>query len=644
MRQIFRFLLDRPNTVFLIAIVMVAISYGVPRAILFQEGASRSVSAKRLNLSASGGFSSALERARSLEAVYRASPSQDGAKQFAEALLWAGQYRELGELLRTSDALLLADQTRIIFKAETDLRLKNFVGAMEGVSVLLASAPRHPEASYLKARAQYALGNTDQAGVLKTLQPAIQGGGSISAAAWLFRARMALDDSDLDYVEAAINRAADMGASALALDALRLEQLFRQGSIKEFREKLENRRKNLVLRKYGIDVEGERLAAMLDLFDGDAISATIRLDLISGWLKHEIRGPLLLAVAKYESGVVQQSRQLFTDYLAHAPGDWVAADLYSEYWDDRKNEPASGSETGIIRQLKGANDAGAFDLVVDYLSQLSAQDVSSLRMISGRQVVTGYGDQKRDTDRSSLIEFIKLQSALGAQLRASNSNLQFPDGGAPPLKWYFHGRIYETTGDIDGAVDAYERSISADSGFFAPVRQLASIFMERGAVVAAEDVIATYLRANSERIDARVWFAQILHKKNKQDAALAILGTIELDDLFDNISAVNFYSSLLEPNSPAFITLVKNAKQRIPSSKTLGGILTKAGDFHGAARAFLVSIAADASDLDARSGYLASMTALNRRSQAKMVLENIDKRKGFASDTERKSVNSGIER
>jgi len=568
-----------------------------------------------------------LEVARTLEAQYRANPNPKTAKSFAEGLLYAREYRELAELLRSEgDRFVIADHARIILRAETDLRLSNYQGALSGLTALLSDMPDDPEALYIKARVLYGLGESKPEDILNMVAPVVRAGGAISAAAWLLRARIAMDQHDLDYADAAINRAAALGGDPSFIEAFKIEALLRLGRLDEVRVQLDKRQRRLGSRKVGVDVQGERLAAMLELMDGKTVSAATRLDRISFWSKYEIRGSLLRGVAKFESGATQQGHQIFEAHLENSPNDWIANNLYQEYI---SNE---GEDLRETRSLEMAYKSANFDRVVSSLSRLAPDDTDELRALTGRQVVTGYGDNQADEIRQSLDGLVSLAFALRnpENTRTFRRRLVIPpsldgDFGAP-LARYFSGRVQQVTGEMAAAVTSFEQAARLDPHFFAPVQSMASDFVARDRLIAAEDVLASFIRHNPERSDAKIWFAKLLNANGKKDSAQIILGNLSSDELFEDPNVVKFYGELLETESQEFRDLLEKARKRVPSSKVLGALLHKVGDYQASSRAYLLSLAANKADPGARTGYLEAMSALGREKQARKLLNQIDEK------------------
>ena len=167
MRKVVSMVLDRSNLLFVMTLALFAGFIGI-WAIVVQADPS---SLHDANISAQNspaargdkqgykeqGFASALDKARSAEALFIAEPTQANALSLSHALLAAGDYRTLADLLRQPERFQLDQSIREVLLAETDFRLQNFDGALSRSEALLDLNPSNVDAHFIKARAHYCL-------------------------------------------------------------------------------------------------------------------------------------------------------------------------------------------------------------------------------------------------------------------------------------------------------------------------------------------------------------------------------------------------------------------------------------------------------------------------------------------------------
>ncbi len=160
-------------------------------------------------------------------AAYRAAPSERLRLEAARAQMLAGDNPAAVDMLGAISSDAASDYARRHLLAEAMLRLKRYDEAYEISGKLLAQAPADARARLLQARIAYGLG--DFAGAKAALAVAIRTGGEALGDAWLFRARIALHENELEAARSAAERASAAGAPPTELRAVALEAQIRQG-------------------------------------------------------------------------------------------------------------------------------------------------------------------------------------------------------------------------------------------------------------------------------------------------------------------------------------------------------------------------------------------------------------------------------
>ena len=622
--------LDKPNCVFAISAVLTLIS-----SVLFSYSIGDLEVGSRLPLSSPSaekeqeGYASSFDKARTAEALFHANPNASNALSLSHALLNAREYRTLADLLRREDQFPLDETVRAVFLSETDLRLQNFTGAFEAADALVKATPDHAEARYIRARARYALIGEMTDDVRADLIFVLKNNDTLAPAVWLFWARIAMDVNDLDDAVSAMKRAAELGVSSLSIDAIEIEVFLRRGDLEAARQRLQRRVRRLSQKGYGIDVEGERLTAMLDLALNDPLTASARLDRISFWLSSQIRGNLLKAIAKFEAGDKSQGVRLLEEYRVTAPEDWVVNDLYSEYINRNPlsgvgNRDGNNVRIGDVAQALQSNN---LDRAVSNIEALTDSSLNRTKLKSARATLIGMPIVSEEQSHARIVELFQLEAEARSHKRylpvRKSAQITKKDEA---VKQYFAAKATLKAGKVNKAIQMYEQAASKATDFFAPVKELATHFAKRGQYIAGEDLVASYLRRNPDRPDARIWYAFYLGESGKQDAATSVFAGLTVEELFSDIAAVEAYGMALEPGSHALQELINNARRRLSKTNTLGHLLAHGMDNQGAARAFLSSIAVEPRNIEARQGYLAAMTALGRGKQAQKVLSGLDEK------------------
>ncbi len=202
---------------------------------------------------------------------------------------------------------------------EARLRLQDY----RGVILAAEKIDQTQEAQFLKARAYYALGQDQKtANIMRKLISA----NAFPERLWLFRARIALDENDLDKAFKAAKQLIDAGGSLWDSKLIEIEIAIREGRFEDadsWLKQLENSSVNyLPIRQ---------VRGLLHAAKGDYRAAASVFDSIENWSGSVLpRAHLIRAALKLELGDHVQAKLILSDHVDNAPDDWRGLFLLSQ--------------------------------------------------------------------------------------------------------------------------------------------------------------------------------------------------------------------------------------------------------------------------------------------------------------------------
>ncbi|MFZ5618466.1 MAG: tetratricopeptide repeat protein [Pseudomonadota bacterium] len=571
--------------------------------------------------------------ARALGARWRASPTPALALDYAQSLVAAGLYDEL--LTEISERGLLAGDARAasVFRAEATLRQGRFEEAFAAAKA--AGSGDNPYLAYARARAGYALtARAEQSA--DDLSRALRGPRELTADAWLFRARLALDANDFDTAKAAARRAEEAGGDPRRVEAVGIEAAIRAGDVAFAVEKLAARARRY---RRSLNDDDYHLAAMLKLKTGDARSAARLFSDASLATGEKVRARLLAALAKWMSGDLAQGYSLATGVLSAAPENWMALDLALGLARDlNRNEEAAAlakrlaaqrPALAILRKMRLEESPANLDSIYAGLSiegdDLAAGGVAAALLGGDAHLPRAVAEPGKDDLLIASLASALNKGDVRAILKAANAAC---DASSSPIALTLAGEAFLRARDFNRAADALERASAPASQFFTPVRLRAGLFVQRENSAAAIGLIRDFLKHNPGDVAAQLALAANEADIGAVRAAYASYAAVPPSAVFaDEEAAIRFAKAAASIGPEAIRSTLEAAMDAAPSALTLGKVHAAAGDDSGAAAAFRRALIDDPVNPQSPALYLESMARQGRTDEARSFLEEILRRR-----------------
>jgi predicted Zn-dependent protease len=579
--------------------------------------------------------------ARALGARWRAVKTETLGRDYAQALIAAGLYDELLSELTTHGLLAGDREAATLYRAEATLRQGRYAEALAAAG----NGEANPYLSYARARAAYAL-TADPQSAAEDLSRALRGPEALAADAWLFRARLALDENDLDAAEAAARRANEAGGDKWRADAVFVEKAIRSNELASAASRLKARAKR---RRGAQPADDYRLAAMIALRHGYARAGASLIDDARRAGGDDNHKRLLAALAKWQAGDIAQAWSLVDEQLAVAPTDWMALDLGAgialasgrteEAQDLLGRLKKERAALAIFRRFDHAADGaaldGAYEALLTVDDDLSGGGVIAALLGDG---APGPSTVREPDEKARQISALALalnkndtrKMRLGANRLAAQGE---------PLAQTLAGAAFIKLGDDAGANRALTAASAAAPDFFAPVARRAASLAGRGDVEAAASALQVFLNRHDSDARALMQLAALEAKSGDDAGAVASFEKISPSVLFADDDAAMLYAAAARNSGPnATRIMLDAARDGAATAKIFGRISLAAGDDEGAAAAFRRALIGDPADTDLPVLYLEAMTRLGRAEEAQSLLSEIVRRRADAAPNSAQAV------
>lgn len=566
--------------------------------------------------------------ARALGARWRQEKSAELGAEYARALVSAGLYDELLSEIEREGLFADNESSARIYRAEALIRQGRYDEAA------VNAAGENPYFAYARARAGYGLAS-DVAAAERDVAPALRGPKELAAEAWLFRARIALDENNYEKAEAAARRAADEGAPDDRVEAISIERDIRAGKFRKAAEKIDARVK--ARRPAKKSPEEIRLSAMIRLRAGDHWGAVNALDQLRG-VEFGAGHKLMSAMAKREVGDFAQAWALANDVLAIAPNDWRALDIAQAIAFDMNRKEVRRSLIDRLAQQKPA--LATLRLLQDpdvsddekfaRLRALSSDDyLSAAASLFGEGVsMSGFPDVN-DQERA----LMAMSAAARENDRAGvNAILSAMDGDAPsPLSLTLAGFGRQALGEYAEAKSAYESAAGAAPDFLAPRVLRARLLADEEDPDAAAAIMRAYLRQENADKSALVDLGEFEFAAGNMRGAASALMAAGPKSFETNEHAALFGKVALAAEAETRSKMLGHARVNAPSAAVLAETLDAAEDLEGAAAAFRLAVIAEPENQALLARYVAKMNALGRGDEAARLAELLEARRAKAA-------------
>lgn len=562
-----------------------------------------------------------LREAARRESAFRRTGGVEAASLYAEALLALGRYDSFFQLLK--DEPLASDETRtaLLLRAEGLTRLNRYDEALRELDAFEASDPLGTAASLLRARALYRADAGKADAAVAELHRAVASQPAVAAEAWMLRARIALDVGLLGDAQAAANRALESGAPGLRVAALHAEASMRAGDV-DVAERLIL--KNLLRKSHAARApapETERLLALVDLARGRPQDAARRLDRIASWLDQEPRGPLLRALAKFESGETAQGEQLLRRFVADHPNDWVARDLALEA---RVGEPEphlsalDRTRPGLAAARRLIAARAASDEAAVYAAATSAGFGRDVFGGGARSFLLGARDKSILAPAD--LGLAGLRAAEAAPLRETrrlvDAQLAMRRGAADLL---VSAMLLAADGDTSSAADLVRQAAPAGVWTWTAAAQVAALSPR----AEAARLLADFLSLQPDSLGARTRLAKLIDDgSGPADAAAVLDPAAEALAMAGSLEDAVFYVRILVgagrlADADVFAAA---AAQRLLRAVDRARMAEALGDMRTAAHHYRQALIAHDAGHDPAAGYARAKIALGEAAEAAALL------------------------
>ena len=585
--------------------------------------------------------------AETLKASYRLDPSPENRFQLMTALYASGDYAGVLEIGHDD-----ASHQSALLRAEALLKLHRYAEAKNIALDLLTDNVFDGEAEFVIARSAYALGEKEAA--QDRLKSALRNLGSNAGEAWMFRARMAIDGDEYALARSAGARALETGVSEDRVEALGIETLIRKGELDQAERALSSRKSRLQNRfsttTAAFDLQGLYLEAEMLNARNKTVEAARAFEVISPWLKNEIRGPLRLAAINWKAGDLAQAAALLKDYLQETPNDWVGLDLYAAFFaatgdfDTAFNaiEQLSIEEPslGQFRRFKTELAAKSYDSAYATIFDASLAE-EGRELITAQQFLFGdHGHASTEVEQYTwLATLVRENDVNGAIAFADNT------AGSKPLEFVLTGAAYLRASDFQNAVIMFDRALKVAPDFHQALthRTLADIYIEEYAN--ARKRLTAILEDNPDDISARMLLARVLRVENKVGNAVALLESHENALLAVPQNAL-FYADLLQKtDATAQLTSFSDlARRAAPEALSTARLVEMSGRLSEAAKAYRAALLAEPDDGARARNYGRIMESLGRELEAISLLDTLVRRNPDALDALEEMIRLQVQR
>jgi thioredoxin-like negative regulator of GroEL len=565
--------------------------------------------------------------AATLRAAYRAHPGERLRIEAARALLSAGDNYEALELLRDGLPEESLGRDADYLRAEALIRLRRFAEA-SSLAREIAENDRSGAALLLSARAAYGAGRMDDA--LEFTGGALRNGGPSLGAAWLFRARLALDANDLAAATAAIARARESGAPAREISAAEIEALIRRGAFEDASAAISRLQARAGRRARQDDPLSEYLSAMLDSAKGDYVSATRRLRAAERWIGGIANGPLLLAMAHDGAGDVAQADRRFAALVGAEPenavaifaaGDrLIAAGRLEEAGAiaDRSEAPLAAAYLRLAAALAAADHDAASEAAKAFVD--APFPPSPAETVFGPHAAPAQLSRGRYLGARELAEGTRVLLSGDAR-QAGRTARQLDQPAAAPAMLNLIGELYFAAGDDAQAAAAFGRASSA-----APRSSKALIGRTRAAVRAGnlgadETLLRERVAAEPDLIVARTLLARVLMAEGRAAAAVESLAPVE-EALAASAREAMVYAAALERagDGARLAAFAERFRDLHPEDPAAAALLARAGLSEAAAAAARAALLAAPERPERIGAYRSAMRLIGRGEAAEAFL------------------------
>lgn len=557
--------------------------------------------------------------AETLFAAYRANPTEGGRIEVARALLIAGENASAIDLLGAPSESAAEEFARRHLLAEALLRVKRHADAQTLARSLILESPGDARARLILARAAYQLGNFESAKAM--LGDALRAGGEALADAWLFRARMALQDNAFETAASAVERARAAGAQQSEARALDAEVSIRSGAVIE-----------PAFAGFS-GPQRDYLSVLVDMREGRFEEAARRLRDIEPWVVALPYGDLFVARVRTLAGDDAQGAIGLDHALLDAPGNplMLAAKLEQLLESGRLSEAArtaSKSEAdsaAALARLVAARRLMQWDAAVIHAEQLA--DLTGSMPVDAFLFGAASAPARRAVERAqSDLAFADAVSAglRGSPRRAGEAAAYLSRPGADPAELVWAGRFLLASNDDAAASDAFERALAAApnckeclTGALRPVIRTGDY----------ADVEAR-IRGEARGGDRALLIARALAAQGRFPDAAALIAADQgasidrSDALFAaSLFAVTEQADVLAEFAGAFV-------RRHPDSAEAAHVLALARLDEEAAGAARRALLAAPANHERAADYASAMVRLGRQAEAAAFLNYLQRRAG----------------
>ena len=581
-------------------------------------------------------------------AAYRRAPSSGTAAAYAAALLRAGALDDASRLIADPATPFASPDLRATLLGEAAYRAGAFETALADVEAIDAGAPYWPAAAFLRARALYALDprkGSESAALLRAAFAAED----LAAAAWLFRARIALDANDAGVALSALNRAAEAGAAPGGVTPLRAEARLRAGELTP------------VVLSAGASLQPAeaQLAGLRAMVRGDYREAVRAFDSIADWLAPQPRGDVLRGLAKLAAGDRAQGAQLLAAYARRSPNDWVARDALVIERAAAGDIAGARRELAVLSELRPAagalrraalaraqtdetNAHSTFNETV-YEALRTAAAASDLTAVTTAQAFL-FGEDLFDLDGAAAspsadglyasLLAMSLNGPAGERLARRNALADAFERAAAARRTPAHLAIaalaFRAVGDAPRALALLDEALEAAPDFIAAGVLRAEILAEVGELEAARNALSSLLEAAPSFDAARLALVRLLYEGGDASAALAVAAPAQTRFAVDP-AAARLYADVAERagDMKALRAFASEAAKAQGPTVLAGELLLRAGRAAPAAdvlrRALSAALKSGETDrIETASGlYWRAMSALDRESEARALLDHL---------------------
>lgn len=364
-------------------------------------------------------------------AMLRASDNK--ARDSSDRIAFARSYMHLGE--NKSARTMLEQATldpahafeALLLSGEASLRLRDYEKVLKTAEKIRA----YPEATFLMARAQYAMGDSKLAkALIESVDEESLRKRNLFARVSLFKIQMALHDNDTEKAALLISQSAESGESAWSHRIIDIEIAIREGRFEDAQNWL-----NAIDENAREKPSVQEVIAHFYTATGEYRQASQILDGIADWSGGSLRRPILHALVKSYADDKRQARHMLHQHLKTMPNDWQALYIYSglsideglfEVAQDLVADLSRVSPTPIIAAFRNFELALAkqdYDLATDILDEIIWRDnysELSAEHLHVKAMVSLVGAQAKAVHQPSTVaDIFRRQLAVRYSLKAN---------------------------------------------------------------------------------------------------------------------------------------------------------------------------------------------------------------------------------